>query len=609
MTQPSARPPTEAIERWATDFPAYAEDLLKINTPEGELIHFKLNSVQRAILDIIADIRKNGRYVRLLIYKLRRTGVSTLFAARNFWRASTNPNHNAMMITHEPAATDFVFGMSKRFLAHLPSPVKPSVLYDNRKVLEFNKKSRKGGLDSSLRVGTAGKENFGSSQLVQSLHATEFAKWPEHSIKPLMTSLMPCIPKTSESEIILESTADGATNMFYDMYWTARYKYDMYLDGQGNLSWRCRVDEKATSGNIWSAVFIPWYVFDKCSMPVASWERQTGLTFELDDEEKKFVETYLKGVTTTVAMQKMAWRRLTLANDFEGDIQRMNQEYPPDAEAGFMSTGSAVFDRYQILQMIEKAPQPVAKYDVDAKTGTFTYGAEGRLWVWAEPRAEMSYVISADVAEGITIEGESEETAKHDFSVAQVYEQLSGRMVAEWHGKCDPDEFGRLLVFLGNRYNTAWLIPESNNHGHTTISAILNMGYRKLYVERVIEPPHQPRKRYGFSTRGGRDGGVRAEAMNALLAAVRDCRSGIVSIRTLNEMKSMIRDAKGKFVAERGRHDDCVVCAAIAKFCIPLLPLPASARAVQAQQQAASYPRMPMPGGTPIGGAGVAYYG
>jgi hypothetical protein len=42
-------------------------------------------------------------------------------------------------------------------------------------------------------------------------------------------------------------------------------------------------------------------------------------------------------------------------------------------------------------------------------------------------------------------------------------------------------------------------------------------------------------------------------------------------------MLSFKRNAKGKYEAEHGHHDDCVVMEAIAKFAIPLLPLPANA--------------------------------
>lgn len=565
------------FSRWSLSLKDYAEDLLAVQTIDGQLVPLKFNNVQLALDEIINDIRQNGRLVRVIIDKLRRAGCSTYFAARNFWLTNMTPHTNALMITHEPEATDTIFNMHKRFYANLPRPLRPSVLYDNRKALVFNTKSRIGGLDSEIKCGTAGKENLGSSQLVNYGHWSEFSKWPESVIESLVASLMPTIPKTPESELVIESTANGIGNRYHAMYWAARYKYKMYLDQQGSLAWKCEIDTHADEGNTWSAVFIPWFVFDKCQISVASWERQTGQKFVLTPEEEEFISLYLPGVAKAQAWQKLAWRRLTIADDFKGDVRRFNQEFPATDYESFISSGEAAFDVYQLTKLIAAAPDPIARYEIDPESGQFVFNKTGRLWVWSEPRPGVAYAIPADVSRGIVV-NERDMESKHDFSVCSVKEQLTGFEAAQWHGKIDPDLFGRLLFWLGMRYNTAYLIPENNNDGNTVIAALLRMKYKKIYVERVLDPPNPPRKRYGFSTLGGRDGGARAEAVNALVAAMRDGKHGIRSRRTFEEMLAFKRSAKGKFEAESGRHDDCVIVECIAKFAIPLLPLPAYSR-------------------------------
>lgn len=585
---------TTHFSRWAVSLKDYAEDLLMVQTIDGQILPLKFNNVQLALDEIINDIRQNGRLVRIIIDKLRRAGCSTYFAARNFWLANMNPHTNALMITHEPEATDTIFTMHKRFYANLPKPLRPSVLYDNRKALVFNTKSRVGGLDSEIKCGTAGKENLGSSQLVNFSHWSEFSKWPESVVDALISSLMPTIPKTPESELAIESTANGIGNRYHAMYWASRYKYKMYLDDKGQLAWKCEIDVHADEGNTWSAVFIPWFVFEKCQLTVASWERQTGQKFVLTPEEKEFVEIHLSGVPKTQANQKMAWRRLSIADDFKGDVRRFNQEFPATDYESFISSGESAFDVYQLTKLISLAPDPIARYEIDPESGQFVFSKTGRLWVWSEPKGGLTYAIPADVSQGIVV-NERDAESKHDFSVCSVKEQLTGFEAAQWHGKIDPDLFGRLLYWLGRRYNDAWLIPENNKDGNTVIAALLRMGYKKMYVERVIEPPNPPRKRYGFSTLGGSGGGVRAEAINALVAAMRDNKHGIRSRRTFEEMLAFKRNSKGKFEAESGRHDDCVIVEAIAKFAIPLLPLPAYSRV---SPVVASPPRRDAPGAT-----------
>lgn len=593
----------DRVELWSEDHRTYAEDLLVVQTPEGELIPFKFNNVQSALDEIMKDIEASGRFKRLIIDKLRRAGCSSWADSRGFHKSATQPNHYSLLIAHEPEATDTIFGMTKRFYAHMPKAAKPQVLYDNRKALVFNTKTRIGGLDSEIKCGTAGKENFGSSQLINFLHCSEFSKWPTHTIDDLMTSLMPTIPKTADSEIIIESTANGIGNKYHSMWLAARYHYEMYLDEEGKLAWRSSINDTGyNETNTWSRVFIPWFVFEKCAVPVAQWERQTGQKFVLTKEEQRLIDTHMKGCPPTVQKQKIAWYRQVLTDDFHGDEARRAQEYPTTWQESFMSNGEAAFNLYQVQAKLEAAllrerKTPCIKYDVDPVTGQFFAHPKGRLWVFEEAKVDEAYVVVADVSKGIVINEKVGGDLRHDFSEASVKHQLSGREVAHWHGKMDPDLFGYLLVWLGRRYNEAWLIPENNGPGGTVIASILRMKYKKLYVERYIEPPNIPKKRWGFSTSGGRDGGVRQEAINAVVAAVRDNRDGIMYPPTFEQMLSFKRNAKGKYEAEYGCFDDCVVLEAIAKFAIPLLPLPANMPRRPGTPQLPSVPRSVPPTG------------
>lgn len=569
------------MEHWSENFRDYAEDLLMIQTTDAKLVPFKFNNVQIALDEIIADIRLNGRLVRVVIDKLRRAGCSSYFAARNMWKTSMTPHTYALMITHEPEATDTIFGMVKRYHANMPKKTKPQVLYDNRKALVFNTKDRIGGVDSEIKVGTAGKENLGSSQLCNYSHWSEFSKWPAATIDALLTSLMPTVPDTEDSELIIESTANGMGNKYHEMYLEARYKYSMYLDDKGELAWKCEIDEQAPAGNTWSKVFIPWFVFEKCSIEVATWERQTMSKFELTEEERKFISIYLTGCPPTVQKQKMAWRRSTLLNKFKGNIKRFNQEYPATDIESFISSGETAFDQYQIMDMIRAAPDPIVKYEMNPKSGQVLMMPEGRLWVWKEPEPDKAYIISADVSKGIVVDEEEDEDSKYDSSACSVKEHLTGIEVAQFVGKIDPDLYGEMLYGLHMRYNQAWVIPEANNHGNTTITALLRRGCKKIYVEMRERPPNKPTREYGITTSGGPTAGVRFDMVDALISAVREHRAGIRSKRTLREFLTIIRNTDGKYEAQSKRHDDCFIAEAIAKYAIPKLPLPANARLKQ----------------------------
>ena len=175
--------PIQNIEReWISDFRSFARSNLKIQTMEGELVDFEVNEVQDIVLDIFRDIQLKGRLIRVLILKARREGISTLIEARNYWHTSTKGNRYSMVITHEPEATEFLFNMVRRFQTH--NVRAPEERYNSKKILELNDETGKRGLDSALRVGTAGKEDFGSAQLIHYLLLSELAKFPASTCSP-----------------------------------------------------------------------------------------------------------------------------------------------------------------------------------------------------------------------------------------------------------------------------------------------------------------------------------------------------------------------------------------------------------------------------------------
>ncbi len=535
---------TDQELEYATDFSIYAPEVLKIQTMEGTLVPFQLNEVQDVLQDIIADIETKGHLIRLLILKARREGVSTWTTGRFYWKTSTDFNRYGMIITHEPEATEFLFNMTKRY--HLHNPWKPQDKYNNKRILEFNNEEGT-GLDSAIRVGTAGKEDFGSGQLIHFCHFSELAKYPTHSINALMTSVLQCIPDDFGTEIIMESTAKGIGGEFYERFWGARYRYHIYLK-DGVPAFRVEINEQADPYNIYCAIFIPWFVFKKYEMDIPEGFKRTT-------EEEEMVKLY--GLTD----RKLQWRRWAIQNKCNGNVETFKQEYPSNPEEAFLSSGTPVFDVKKLLLLKKYAEAPKKRYECQISSGQWLSTEGGRLKVWAEPIQGKSYIIGADVAEGLE---------KGDFSCADVIDHLTGEQVAQWHGKIDPDQFGQLLIWLGVRYNYAWIVPERNNHGLAVVTRIIEKKYRRTWSEKIIEPPNRPRTRYGWVT-SKKSKPVIVDNLNAEL---RDDMHGLKCQETFDEMMTFKQAENGKLEAEEGRFDDRVLSIAIAKYARTKLKLP-----------------------------------
>lgn len=538
--------------RLTEDFPYFSEKILKVQTMKGTIIPFALNNPQVLLHRIIEELIRPHRLIRLVILKARRFGFSTYFSGRFYQRTSRVKNRYAVQVTHEPEATDTLFKMIKRFYNFSPKDERPETLYNNTRLLEFNTKDGT-GLNSAFRVATAGKEDFGSGQTIHYAHLSETAKWDEGNIESLLTSILQCVPDEPDTTVVFESTAKGIGGEYYDRFWGARYRiWIKKLDENGQPYISVEINENAPPDNIYTSIFFPWFVFPDYSMPVPE-------GFELTSDELEIKAKY------GLSDEQMAWRRWIIANKCNGKEDTFNQEYPACPEHAFLGSGRPVFDNAKLLALKETLPQPIARYECLISSYQWLANEHGRLTVWEEPKATGSYIISADVSEGIK-EG--------DFSCADVIDHRTGKQVAQWHGRIDPDAFALVLIALGRRYNYAWIAPERNNHGLMVVTVLVNENYPQVYAEMVPEPPGKPRKRFGWVTSSS----TRPLIIDNLVKEVREGSHGIQCAMTIEEMMSFKVQDNGRMEADPNRNDDRVMSYAIGKYLRQILPLPSAWR-------------------------------
>src|SRR5262249_17350324 len=132
------------------------------------------------------------------------------------------------ILTHEEAATQNLFEIVERFHAHCDERIKPVTGAANAKELAF------AAIDSGYKVGTAGTKGVGRSSTIQLFHGSEVAFWPHAQTHA--AGILQAVPDIADTEVILESTANGFGNFFHD-------------------TWRDAEDE----ANDFIAIFVPWY--------------------------------------------------------------------------------------------------------------------------------------------------------------------------------------------------------------------------------------------------------------------------------------------------------------------------------------------------------------
>lgn len=243
---------------------------------------------------------------------------------------------------------------------------------------------------------------------------------------------------------------------------------------------------------------------------------------------------------------------------------QLHQEYPSTPDEAFIKSGNPVFDVDKLLGLQTTDPIRCNVYTRGRKDTDYVESIDGEFRVWDWPTNGGVYVIGADVAEGL---GHGDYSAFHVIRVNEPVEghgpetpkQPTSRVVANWHGHVDPDDFGRIIAEVGWYYNSALVAVENNNHGLTTLKSMQRYGYKNLYRQRKmgVRRP-EPSETLGWRTTVA----SKPLAIDELVAAIRDDAFILECASTIAELRSFVRDANGK--THGSPHDDYVMSLAIA---------------------------------------------
>lgn len=525
------------------DFPWYAENFLKIRDKKANIVDFKLNKAQMIVYNEVLKLRAAGLPVRILLLKARQMGLSTWSEGFIFHDTSTNENKNALIIAHEESASANLFNMSKLYYEYLPDLIRPMKKYANGKVLQFEnpdtnetEKAKNPGLRSKISIATAGAGEVGRSATIHNLHVSELAFFPDPKIT--MLGLMQCVPDAPNTNVIIESTANGVGDYFHDLW------------------------QKAEKGlNDFVPIFLPWFIQDEYARPFRSEAEKLQLISEVEsitkDGSGNDVHTYeyLIKEKHGLTWEQLNWRRYTVANKCQGDEELFMQEYPTTPEEAFISSGRPKFNipALRKYQTITKPPLRTGYLQwSDTTLGgvKFVDDAKGYISIWKEPIKGEHYAIGGDVAEGL-VDG--------DFSAGIVGDSHFD-INAIWHGHIDPDLFGVELVKLGIYYNYAYLGVESNNHGLTTLNSIRKLEYWNLYFTKTFDKISDTMtQKIGWQTT------IRTKPfmIDKLAEFIREFHLGIYSDLIIGEAFTYIIEDNGKTNAQPGTHDDTIMATAI----------------------------------------------
>lgn len=524
-------------------------NIYKIENDKGKVVTFKMRDAQRELFETSHTFE--------IILKARQLGFSTYIDIYGLDSCLFTKNFAAGIIAQDLDSAGAIFQTKVVFpYENLPNYIKTRI-----RVVQKTGGSNGGRLSfsngSRIRVATS----FRSGTL-QFLHISELGRicagYPQKA-REIQTGSMPTVHEGSK--LFIESTAEGAAGLFFDLCKKAEERMHSGLRlGAKDFNFR----------------FIPWFTHPKYYSPVPL----GGLKLS------KYFKTYFATIEPFVIQhlgrpltdEQKQWYVETY-NKYE---EHTKQEYPSTPQEAFLTSGRRVFSAPACMAAEAACKKPLLVYDVNPETGVMfnvrdevdrdgksekmQLGLQGYLLVWELPDEEKDYALGADVAEGL----------EHgDRSSLDVLDE-NGDQVAHWFGHIDTDQFAKIIATVGKFYagkdgRGAYVGPERNNHGH----AVLNV-LRDIYpTSRIYEEEYLDREEE--DEEAGKLGWLTTRKSKPIIISnlneqLRNNTSGIHWIGTVSEMNTYVYDAKGSMNAIEGAFDDQVMSYAIALEMVVRMP-------------------------------------
>jgi len=350
--------------------------------------------------------------------------------------------------------------------------------------------------ESTYYVGTAGSRTFGRGDWITDLHCSEYAWWT--SPTKHTAGLFQAVPYSGR--IYIETTGNGRNNDFYYMWQNAeamgytRAFYAWHFDAEYEL------DLPANK--------LKW---------TPDTPKHNAYMLEM---QKKF----------KLSDRKMWWYERKL-REFREDLNTMQQEYPSEPEEMFQATGGSIFPSVDLTAN----PLWVAVNDLGIYTNKLSN----------HPQKDFHYVIGGDPSGG---------TGHDDAAMVVVCVETAEQVFELANNRVNPLEFGRLIVELGTTYNTAYLVPEGNNHGAAIVPYLKENYPRDKIYKSKLATSKSPAK-YGWY-----NGMMTKHALVGLMQEQLE-QLALHGTQTVQELKAFEEDEDGKM---EGRSDNLVIATGLA---------------------------------------------
>mgnify|MGYP006899573645 CR=1 FL=1 len=306
------------------------DSLYTIQDKDGVKKILNLNESQKKVL-------LKYKHNRKVILKSRQQGISTLFLAYYLDSCLTKPGFQAGIQSYGQDEADKLSKRAELMWEELDQNIKDllslTLVSNNAKGMTFSN-------GSILKIG-----NFRGDTL-QGLHVSELGKiakkYPEKA-KELKTGAFQAV--SVNNKITVESTAEGRTGLFYDMWQKATTRV---------------ASTRGLTSLDFEPIFLSWIEDPDC---------QLFQEFPVSDEVKRYIYGYMDGDTKILGVEDELDIKLTdsqiwwLAAKIDELGDDFDQEYPATPDKAFASNIEGMYFKKQYNRLQKSSRITLAPYN------------------------------------------------------------------------------------------------------------------------------------------------------------------------------------------------------------------------------------------------------
>ncbi len=367
------------------------------------LVTPRLNYMQRKIQATVTRFDDLELPCRIQGLKPRARGSTTFFTALGY-TAMRRISTSAVFIGGQSDQTVGLWNMMKTY--------KENDSFDWGNSGDVNEKGAKFSNGSRAKKETARDIQSGIGDTYGVLHATEAARWSQYGVAnaaAVMGNILKAVPLLANTYVFLESTAETAGGDFYERWQTAT-DADAFLAGDKDIDFGsyCRV-------------FAGWHMFEESTLDLTDEQkRHVENTLDKDEEyfgERELIELYGKvgedgvmrlgdEVVDHDVWEQLAWRRYSIREECDRNVQIFNRDYPHCPEVAFMKSGKMRFNATGVGVLRKRLAGHVATHGLleESKTRRVTFrqtdSNEAQFTIFEKPVPGKRYIVAVDPATG-----------------------------------------------------------------------------------------------------------------------------------------------------------------------------------------------------------------